>query len=229
MLLNTLLVLALIGLVTAVRQWRRGNDAARPLIYGLLGLVTLLVLVRLFAGGPAEPPPVRIAREYPTAAAYRLGREIARTLPGGGDIVVVVADTGSEGFAGPIVAAQIDGLREGMGDAYRLVLAHLPDEPPFVLSTRLLARLTAQAAPEARAVVSLAGSPEADARPARELPPLFVIDMIAAPAARPLIARGIVRAGVFVKPDVDWRLEPEPGMTLDEVFDLRFVLVTRDG
>lgn len=227
MLVKVLLILALIGLVIALFKVRKAPATFLPIAYGLVALVVVLVLVRLFSDRSAPPPPVRIVMDFPTASGARLGQEIARTVPGGGDILVVVIEEDADNLEDTLTGAQVEGLKQGLGEAYRLVIVSPPDEPPFVVTMRMLARL-AQATPEAKAIVSLMGFPDSRDSPARDLPPLFVIDMMPPQAARPLIARGLIRAGVFAKPDADWFAEPPPDMTLDEIFDMRYVLVTGD-
>jgi hypothetical protein len=234
MILNILLILSLAGLVFAFLQLRKSPETFQPIAYGLVVIVLVLVGVRMFRSCGGSRPEAQIEPDFYSAATYKIGQEIAKQVPGGGELVVLHAGTFNDVMK-KILAAQLDGLKKGLGGANFTIVESGPrattEDEMMMLSEPYIPLQTfakyAQERPNATAMLSLIGTPMLDAQAAApKLPPLFVIGMVDPEQTKPLFARGVVKAAVFYKVNADWKAKPSRGASLDDVFNLRYELVT---
>ncbi len=229
MLLNLFMILSLIGVVAVVRIQKRGGSVHPSVVYGLVALSIMLSGVRLYrwknpsTAFLADPP------EFPIALGYAFGREVARAVPGGGDILVILYPDEEEGA--PVERGwepHLEGIRQGLGEGpYRVVTTAPTSEEAATmapLTMRFYARLL-RAAPEAKAIISFLGAPVSDTPGGAGVPPLYVIH-VNPEMLRPMMTRGTIGAVVVPRSGIDFRARPQPGMTLEEVFDMRYTLVT---
>jgi hypothetical protein len=224
-----IMIVLLAALVGA--YWKRSElgDRASPVLYTLVVLTLVVSVYSLVAR--SRPPKVKILTDYHLAAGFKLGEAVAAALPAGGKVVVLHTGTAGETIQ-KVVNAQLEGLKKGFGATPITVVEAGPKtdadtEALYMMEAQVPIELFAKfvnEAPDAKAVVSLLGPPDFGRRAATPLPPLFLLGMIDAPTADDFIRAGLIKAAVCYKDDADWKAEPQRGMSLDEVFNLRYVL-----
>lgn len=230
--LNVLLVLSLLGLAFGFMQLRQAPQKAKPLVYALLVVVLILVVLKLTGGCSRQAVPFN--DDFHSAVGFKLGEEVAKSIPAGSEVLVVHSGRFVPSMT-EVLDAQIEGLKRGFGSASYTLVESGPEEgsdelmlmmeDPLIRMSAFVKRLEGH--PNAKAVVSFIGAPVLEPGvPVPPLPPLFALGSTDPAMARPLLSRGILRAGVFYKASIDWDAKPTPDMSIDDIFNLRYELIT---
>lgn len=233
--MNILLVLLLAAVIIAYTQRGRNPVLARKLMAGMTVVVLVLLGIRWYGGCRDEDVShaATAGRRFQTAAGYMLGRHVADTVPGGGTILVLQIDPSSA-----ISRAQVGGISQGAGGAFQVTTdaMGLPDSDDAMmmdgatLSTEQLAEFIA-GNPDADAVITCIGLPFS--RRGIEfpdpMPPFFSLEVPDPDVAAQLMHEGILHGFLVYRHDVDWSATAGRRMEMDEIFDMRFKLVTPEN
>ncbi|MCF7838117.1 MAG: hypothetical protein K9N49_05760 [Candidatus Marinimicrobia bacterium] len=231
--MNIILVILLIALVVASIKRKSNPETMTPVVWGLVIVVFVVVLARAFTSSKSSATS-SIQPEFFTSTGYKLGQAVANAVPEGGDVLVVYFQAAQSKAWQRLVEAQLEGLKQELkAPKYKVIEAPIvPSEDEFEMDMGMIGAerfegLLAQA-PAAKAVVMFdcMFSP-APGQPAKKLPPLFLSGSPMIEMVDEFMARGLVAAAVTYRMDADWNAKPTRGMSLDEVFDLRYELRTR--
>lgn len=216
--------------------WKRETlgNRANPLMGGLVVLSLLFVVLSITRSSGQGSSPIKAAKgqlPFFTAAAVKLGQAIATALPDGGKIVVI-HNGGAGDVSGMINQARIEGLKKGFGAAKIEIIEAGPRteeefEAIFALESEMPMDLYVKyldAAPDAKAVVSMIGPPR-NVRAPRPLPPLYLLEMVDRQMAEDLLRAGAIAGAVVQKEDADWKAQAASGMSDDDIFNLRYQLL----
>lgn len=232
--MNVILALLLVGIVVAyVKRGQLGEKA--NLVLGILVALALLgVVVRAVSGGGKKSAAAVVSEQiaFYRVAGAKLGAAIAAAHPGGGTVLVLRGAETVEDLK-KIAQARLEGLKQGLGSGYRVVEATPPEEPgseemysiEMILPMRLFLKMV-ETAPDAKAVVSLLGAPAFARGPLPKYPPLYLFEMVDPGMAKDLMGAGAIWGAVLFKDDADWKAKPRRDMSDDEIFNLRYTLVT---
>ena len=153
-----------------------------------------------------------------------------------GDVLIIASPAYTES-AQERLKLQLDALAKGWGArSFNVVGVDLnpaiPDEPmmdtPFYSLEQLVAKW--QQHPNVSAIVLLSVMPyfaPNEALPT-ELPPLYVFEQSMEPSMQTLMEDGYLDAGIFYGQNIDWRAKPERGASTEDVFKMRYQLITMD-
>jgi len=233
--MQILLVILLIAL--GIVFWKRETlgSRANPLMGGLVALSLLFVVLSITRSSGQGSSPVKAAKgqlPFLTAAGAKLGQTIAAALPDGGKVVVI-----HNGAAGDVSAmvnqARIEGLKKGFGQAKIEIVEAGPKseadfEAIFAMESEMpldLYMKYLEAAPDAKAVVSMIGPPRFGRAPPRPLPPLYLLEGVDRQLAEDLLRSGAIAGAVVAKDDADWKAPATGAMSDDEIFNLRYQLL----
>lgn len=218
------LLVLLVALAAAYGMQRRGNAAAKAALPIILALT--LILVAVHGVRTLHRPAPQVNFSFDQAAACVLGKHLVSALPRAGP-VLVFPDKG-----GLLSNAQRKGLEEALaGSGFeRVDFPTPPEEEEVAFDDGLWSgqlRNVLQAHPDVVAFVSFRGLPiDFTAGDLDRLPPLFLVDDAREGTWLPLLQSGHLRAAVTLRHTIDWDANPAPGATPEEIFDLRYELVT---
>ena len=205
-------------------------------------ILSLLVLLACVVGllvqcRRGRHPEARVHRAYMQAPGLGLGRQLAKDLPDGGTVVMLIPGCDDE-TRRDRYEPQAEGIRQGYGKGRLLVLVENGEGPSaparsahdmIGMPNRSLLDIqgVARRHPGAAALVVFATPdelPPAEVRAA--LPPLYVIDPSANPRWPTLLqAGGRVRAVVVRNPETDL-LSAQPQEDAEGILDLRYRVLT---
>lgn len=228
--LNVLLVLLLIALGVVLIKRESFGSKANALMGGLAALSLLCVVAKVVAGRSASSPQRVLGGHlaFYSAAASKLGQTIAAALPGGGRVLVIHAVTNPIDEA--VAKARIQGLKKGFGNAPLTIVEASPKaEELYGLETGLPLEVflkCAEQAPDAKAVVSFVGPPAPGRMSGRALPPLYILESLDRVMAQQLLREGVIAAAVVVKDGADFKTPASAVKSEDELFNLRYELIT---
>ncbi len=165
------------------------------------------------------------------AAGAIVGRALMSEIAPDREIVVLFEPAATQA-AQAALDAQIAGILRALGPAAnRLIRERLRSVPMSGDAmtdeeweqTDSSASRILMSHPKAGAVVLMTGTPEVDAQSLpRHAPPVYVLNTVDNSALRSLLSRGRIRGAVVYAPDFDPNARPGKGMSVDEVFALRF-------
>ena len=222
-----ILLVALVGVF-----WKRQElgDKANPILAALVVIALVVAIMSLSRGRGRRQ--VKLEPDFYAAAGEKLGAAIAADIPGGGTVLVIHAGRMNDVYS-KVAAAHIEGLKKGFGNVPFQVVEEGPrpeDEADTVilmegaLPLNVLQRYLAKVG-EVAAVVSMVGAPEVVGRPPAGLPPIYLLGQVDPAMADELLRTGTIRGAVCYKDDADWKTPPRSDMSLDEIFNLRYVLL----
>lgn len=239
--MRLLLILLAIALFVVLSQRRKFEKAANPLL-ALLLLAIFVSLGTIFTrgcrGGGATDQEVL---DFNQVTGRKLGELMAESFPDGGEVLVLqlfIPRPGAPLEPPPTGAAQLEGLKRGFGrTGLTATLGTFDAEPEMIDLLRMAAGpppeemfLEAlEQVPGVVAIVSCAGIPYFESGPPKDLPPIFVLSGADLVVCQDLIAEGTIRGGVFFKRGVDLKTKPTRAMSVDEIFNLRYLLATPDN
>jgi hypothetical protein len=223
-----LILFAAVLAVVFVKR-RRLARLAQPLLIILLAIVLLLLGLTWF-GGAARMTRYGATYVIEQAAAATMGARIAAEHPDG-EIVLI-----QPGWESKFSQAQERGLRQALDPRRHVVHIHAlatqyPDSGAVEYRhiTWKMLQDTVQQYPAAKALVVCVGLPPIPRHiTARDLPPLYVLAVSESGVPQSLFRRGIVRAALRYRPGIDWMAKPEPRMPVEDIFNLRYELLTPD-
>ena len=174
-------------------------------------------------------------RSVDRSAGYRLGQAIAEDIPSGSMIPVLY----TEGFShtgNDKPEAFINGLRRGADrKRYRFepveMEREMGEEAMYVnptLDEAVIARVL-QEYPEAAALISLIGRPALDLADMDTVPPLYLFGNFHPDDLSLWLEAGIARAGVIHRSQALPPNAVERGMSLEDIFDLRYQLLRSEN
>ena len=232
-------ILVMLAILAALRK-----KAPQPITVAIYALLAVFIVVQgmILARGCRGPGSLYIP-SFNEVAGKALGAVIAEAVPGAGTVVVLLQGgaQGPEGAEGAgfseIQQAQLAGLRAAFQDTSLTVVA-IPVEPEMEGLIALMAAgpaITEQQfyglllqEPDAVAAISCIGMPPLASQPRSDVPPLYLLEVLQEPEGRHFVEQGLAQGGVFLRSGTDWTLKPKRGMSDDEIFEMRYVLVTPD-
>jgi hypothetical protein len=227
---NVLLIIFGIALIVVFIQRNKNPELSKLVMIGLVVVLFILQGIKWFGGGDGEAAErVQITYTFQSAAASILGQQIARDLDGGKIVLMQTApDT-------EFARSQEAGLKEGLGDGFSLEIASLMEsgmDDMMMLEglgiTGDILENVVRDHPGAVALVSAVGIPYFENRPPQNMPPLYILEAPDFGENNDLLSQGTVQALIQYKSDVDWQAKPARGMSKEEIFDLRYTLITAD-
>ena len=237
--LKTLLIVFAIALLIVVTQRDRIPRVANPILYSLLVAIFLL-LSGIFSRDCGRQSSDQGILDFGEVCGGKLGEHIAQAFPEGGEVLVLQLFRGKPagpGGSSPMAEAQIKGLKRGFGKTgLKSILGTLEGGVEILEVIRMGSGMipeemflqALEQAPQAVAVVSCVGVPVLQSLP-ENLPPIYLLSGADRGTCRSLLSSGVVSAGVFLKSGPDFKTKPNRGMSADEIFNLRYVLVTADA
>lgn len=228
--LNALLVLLLVALGIVLIRRESFGPKANLLMGGLAALSLVCVVAKVVVARNARSPQRALGGHlaFYSAAATKLGQTIAAALPGGGEVLVIHAVTNPIDEA--VVKARIQGLKKGFGNVpLTLNEVSLPEEARYGIEMGLPLDVFlkyAGQAPAAKAVVSFVGPPAPGRVSGRALPPLYILESLDRLRAQELLREGVIAAAVVVKDKADFTTPASAVKSEDELFNLRYELIT---
>lgn len=229
-----LLILLLVGLLYANFVLKPKQPASASLVMMVLALLAFAVMIHFWTGHARERRAQRQAEwTFHSAIGYVIGDAIRERHPGGGDLLAIVPrpmDGRSE--------AKLEGLKEGLGNAFNIVQQQFrlyTDEGQYLgegfwMRAEDYNPFFEQHA-DAVAAVTLIGLPhpmEAQRLMANR-PPLYGLDVLESPEVEELLFSGVVEALAVRDRNKDWLASPRRRMSAQEVFAMRYHLVTREN
>ncbi|MBN1670296.1 MAG: sugar ABC transporter substrate-binding protein [Kiritimatiellae bacterium] len=239
------LILCLVGILACYFRFRTHPQNAGVAIAVLIVVAIAAGGLRMCARSTSRPEAVRGG--YYTAVAFKLGRAVAQSVPGGGEVLVVQYN-----FAGkptPTSLAQIAGLEQAFKNTPLRVGAVEPrydpakDKYPQELTLVPAERGTPASLffaaldkhPNAAAVVSFVGMPirAEDGRPAparERTPPVFLVNPGTETPWADWMKKGLVKAVVMPRPGKTYGpLTAASGKSGEALFDDYCQLITREN
>ena len=219
---NTVLVFLVLSLVASLLIRRKAPAIGTPLVALLVAATLVAVTLKIVRSMRASLVPAS-QLDIVASAALKLGQAVAEDIPGGGAVIVVHAPVEAP-LQQEMLGAQMSALRRGLGSGFSVeASAFVPvesDAPPSIppLAGEAVRRAL-ETKPDAVAVVSLAGSVSFGRDPPAAVPPLYLFGGGASAAGT------AVRAVVATREDADWKAEPPPRASPDEIFALRYELI----
>lgn len=239
--LRILLIILAIALLIVVTQRQKFSKVANPILFILL-LAIFVSLGAIFTRGCRDDGTTdQLVLDFNEATGRKLGSLIAQTYPEGGEVLVLQlfrSRPAEPGQPPPTGVAQLEGLERGFGKTDLRITHGVFDAEPEMIDMLMMGGGPIQEemflaafeqAPGAVAVVSCAGIPYFDSDPLEEMPPIFILSGADLTVCQDLIAEGTVPGGVFFKRGADLKTKPTRGMSVDEIFNLRYLLVTADN
>lgn len=234
MFLNLILILLLVALVAVFVKRKTLPGEGKPIIYALVVIIILAQVPRWIHS--VAPKRTKPDYRFTEAAAEQLGRCMSERVKQDGDILVMASPVYTES-AQDRLSKQIKALKKGWGHrAFQVVGVDLkpkmPDTPmmdtPFISLEQLVGKWKQH--PQAIAIVMLSVMPYfAPNVPLPEnLPPLYVFEQSMEPSLRSLMEDGYLDAGIFYGEHVDWRAKPERRASAEDIFNMRYQLITMD-
>ncbi len=224
-----ILLILLVTLVGVFLKRRELGESANSILMALVVVTLIVSFYSLFRG--RQPARVQLQPDFYVAAGAKIGEAVAADLPQGGPVLVLhlgrMNDTLRE-----TSAAYLDGLKKGFGAVAFKIIEDGPtsaDDADTMLMMEnalpldVLARYVEKAGP-VQAVISIVGPPQLTGPRPANFPPLYLIGSVDKAMADDLIRAGLVRGAVVFRDDADWKAEPKRGMSLDEIFKLRYEL-----
>ncbi len=224
-----ILLILLAALIGVFWKRRELGESANFILLALVVLTLIVSFYSLFRG--QRPPKAKLQPEFYTAAGFKIGEAIAADLPQGGTVLVLHAGKLNE-MLGKISNAYLEGMKKGFGAVSFKMVEDGPSsqnqsDEAIMIDSAIplddLQRFIARAG-KVDALVSLLGPPQIFGQRPVNLPPIYLIGQVDDARADGLLRAGIIRAAICYKDNADWKAEPAPGMSLDDIFNLRYVL-----
>lgn len=228
-------ILMILLLLAAIVVYLNRHKAPQVMLPLLIGLVVATLFAAVWNIYTATSSGTR-SKEYQKAevlfkksVGYRLGREVAKDIPEG-ELIAVLLQKADNPTQRDKLDAFVDGLQEGFGRA-QYDLVEVEQEPmstddglsvPPPLTSDLISEVLADN-PDASALIADIGFPELSGQNEKH-PPIYAFANIDQSALEPLLERDILRACAHYRSNPQWNREPDSGMSLDEIFDLRYRL-----
>jgi hypothetical protein len=195
----------------------------------------MLVAVAGLPGGCARPAPFASEFVWFEAAGWGLGRELAKDMPSGGQVLFWSGNFSDATYRG-IRDAYLKGLKRSAGSGFDFVLSSsAAGAPRTAMEMRMNAggfaaalRAALPSLTNAVAVVAPLSMAELPA-PAdlRGLPPLYILDASSATGWEEAVRSGRAAAAVVARADADRGYTPQASDGPETLFRARFVAVTR--
>lgn len=236
-----LLLLRLLSVAGVVFIFLKRKQAPRQAWFAslvLLVLVAVTVTAQIVRSRrPVNASLFRITGLVNEASGYHLGQVIADEVPPNSTLLVLHNDPSVELF--DLVKERVMwGVRAGLDGrdynwhfSYQAIPPHQrDDEEVLVEASRLSAERLGEALrtyPEVDAVLSLVGRPLLNTRKAEslKLPPFYLHLTDRDSNLESQIQQGLVRAAVVYRESPDWSTLPAAGMSMEEIFTLRYKLL----
>lgn len=234
--MHTIIILLLVTMLIALKMQSNAPKFWRSMLLGCLAGAALLAGIGLSRPARESAQMRERVISYNEAAGQMLGRQIAREIDADQEIVMLYTDM-PDATAQLALESQMDGVVEGMGTkGYRVTRARIKlmgGEDPELSDEEWIEQADQSPSEYLRpylnagAVVFMPGQPGfAMNRIPSNLPPFFVCNAIDNPVMRTLVERGVVRAAVVYKRDLDINAVPHSRMSIEELFAMRYELLT---
>jgi hypothetical protein len=227
-----LLFVLLVTLCVAFWKRRELGPLAKPVLIGLVAVALLTSIFQIRTGSRA--PQIHVQTDFHVAAGMKLGQAVAAALPEGGTVVVLHSGA-NRSVLKQIIPARIKGLKKGFGTTNIQLVEVEPRtqaEQNALLSMDMDVQIPGeqfrqdiQRVPDAKAVISMLGAPSGPKSPQ----PLFLLGSVSREEVQDLLRNGAIQGAVFYQDEADWSTEPQPGMSLEDIFDLRYEIQIAPG
>lgn len=229
-----LICLVAVALLAATKVLKEDRKTLGWVSGLLVGLMVLLIVLRFTACSTAEPPSADVTVDRYWAVGWRLGMAVSEDLPGGGKLVVLQPEPGSDVLA-RVADSQLAGLKEGLSEDVFEIITRRPGflrglEPDMSgaggrggPSKEDVSELK-----EAAAIVSFAQLPVSP-RMKSTFPPIYLLDDFGSGYWIAAMKAGVVRAAVTTHRDsskINFSLESG---TPQERFDAVYQLFTPEN
>lgn len=230
-----ILILLLVSIVLLAKYRAAAPKVFTPVLYGLFVLVLIIGFLTLTRSSREASQMRGRVKQYNEAAGYRLGQTAAASLSTNAEIVILYA-VPSDPTGQLALESQMDGVEDGLGrtnhritrTAIRMPGLQDDDESDEeMLEDHLsVAQLFAPFF-KADAIIYMLGNPpfQADDAP-KGLPAFYICNGVDNDWLRTLLDYDIVHAAVVYRKDFDVQARPARGMSVEDIFDLRYRLLT---
>ena len=231
--MRTVFIILLIAVIAVFTQRKKAPQAATYIIAALVAAILALQGGAIFRASRGPGP--GLIEEFHEAAGWKLGRYVVEACPSSGKVLVIQTTT-REGEPVSTAPAQLAGIQKALEGTHLYVTpvsmtfqdAHWDPAMmggPITRNDAFLAALESE--PDAEAVICCVNVPYLLSDPPDRLPPLFLLETGDRFTCEGLMSAGIVHGAVLRRPGVGRGVKPKRGMSPDEIFALRYDLITR--